>query len=141
LIIILFSFSSSSGSGKSTVSSGTGRKGMQLGSKSNTSNEYFKALKDLGEITDEPVRPAAASSSGGGLVASQPAVNKQGIHVEIEETISLITNQDGGLERLELKGELKLEILDPNTSRVSVALKPARLQKQLQFRVSLISLC
>jgi len=108
--------------------SASGRKGMQLGSKSNTSNEYLKALKDLGEISDEPVRPSASVS--GPTASAQPAVNKQGIHVEIEETISLISNQDGGLERMEIKGELKLEISDPNQARVSVALKPSKLALQ-----------
>lgn len=104
------------------------RKGMQLKAKSTQSSEYLKALQDIGELTDEP---EALDSYVDEDVPTE-TIQKKGIHVELEETITVEFSQDSGLESMELKGELRIEILDSQFSHIFVKLgKPS---KKFQFR-------
>jgi len=109
------------------------RKGMQLGSKGASSNDYLRALQDTGEIVDEP-QVVVPSSAGMSATPAQQAIKKQSIHAEVDERLTLLMTQDGGLEQLELKGEVKVEISDPSVARVQVILNKAFTKKNLQFR-------
>ena len=53
--------------------------------------------------------------------------------MEIEETINVQLNQDGGMESMELKGEFRVEILKPEFSHIYVNLQKAT--KDVVFRV------
>ena len=48
--------------------------------------------------------------------------------------VSVLLNQDGGVESMEMKGELTLEVADADSGCVMVKVKRDS-DKQLQFRV------
>jgi len=102
------------------------KKGMQLKPKSKQSDQYLKALQDIGEIGEEAYVPEDTND------IAMPTVDKKGIHVEIEENINVVLTQDGALESMELKGELRIEIINPEQSHVLVSL--AKSKKDLVFR-------
>ncbi|KAJ2374466.1 coatomer subunit delta, partial [Coemansia sp. RSA 2607] len=53
--------------------------------------------------------PAVAAPAA---VHSLPPVDMKGVHVQIEERIIAIVNRDGGIEQMEVKGDLSLVISD-----------------------------
>lgn len=95
--------------------------------KSSQSNDYLKALADIGEISDEPITNDPYDDA-----PAVEQVKKKDIHVEIDESISVVLTQDAALESMELKGELRVEILNPAFSHVFLAL--AKTNKKFQFR-------
>lgn len=110
------------------VSKKPAKKGMQLKAKSTQSSEYLKALQDIGELAEE----TETMDAYGVEAAVVETIQKKGIHVELEETISVQFSQDSGLEGMELKGELRIEIIDATFSHICVQL--AKPSKKFQFR-------
>merc|ERR1712137_990443 len=106
----------------------SGKKGMQLKPKSKQSDQYLKALQDIGEIGED----ASYAMEEAVDAVAMPTVDKKGIHVEIEETLNVVLTQDGALESMELKGELRIEIINPEQAHVLVNL--AKSKKDLVFR-------
>jgi len=124
--------------GASTPSSSTTAKpfktrGMQLGSKSSKQNDLIDALG--GEVADTP-RPVfahqsedlpPASSSVPVAAQQQPAaeespfdpVDPELVHCVIREKLSLELNKEGGINSMELKGDLDLLISDPEVAKVA----------------------
>lgn len=53
----------------------------------------------------------------------------------MEEILSLAINQDGGVEELEIRGGVKLEIVQPDAAHIFLKLKnvPKDLQSQVCF--------
>ena len=102
---------------------------MQLKPKSKQSDQYLKALQDIGEIGED----ASYAMEEAVDAVAMPTVDKKGIHVEIEETLNVVLTQDGALESMELKGELRIEIINPEQAHVLVNL--AKSKKDLVFRV------
>ncbi|KAJ1931674.1 coatomer subunit delta, partial [Linderina macrospora] len=49
-----------------------------------------------------------------------PAVDMKGVHVQVEEHITAIVNRDGGLEQMEVKGDLSLVVNDEAYTNVQV---------------------
>ncbi|CDW96679.1 hypothetical protein [Sporisorium scitamineum] len=86
-------------------------KGMQLGKKS-------KGADLLGAMA-APTTTAAIDP----LDLLDP-VHQEPVHVVIKERISITGNRDGGLESLEIKGDLLLKITDPALAKVRVQLAP-----------------
>ncbi|KAI8382969.1 hypothetical protein BD560DRAFT_385665 [Blakeslea trispora] len=99
-------------------------RGMQLGRKPKAA-DLFEAIKP---DVEEPV---LSSPSMGQKTASH--VNQKGVHVDIEEHISLTANKDGGLEQMEVRGVLTLKISDPSSARVSLALSTGN-DPSIQFK-------
>lgn len=58
------------------------------------------------------------------------------MHTEIKEKISVTANRDGGIESMEVRGELVLHISDPEKSRIKLELSPSE-DSELQFKVSI----
>lgn len=56
------------------------------------------------------------------------------VHVTIMEKISLQANRDGGLESLEVKGDLELTISDPNLTKIKMSVR-ADDESAVQFKV------
>ncbi|KAF9161251.1 Coatomer subunit delta [Actinomortierella ambigua] len=103
----------------------TKARGMQLGRKQNN-NDLFESLN--AEVQDRLViqpqvqqqhhhqqQPAYSA-------APEPAVPTESVHVHIEEKITMVANRDGGLENMEVKGDLMLRVSDPARSKISLAL-------------------
>lgn len=55
------------------------------------------------------------------------------VHINIEESVSVTANKDGGLEQMEVKGVLTLKISDPSNARISLAVK-ANDDSSIQFK-------
>ena len=57
------------------------------------------------------------------------------VQILIEEKIVVVANRDGGLQNMEVKGDLTLRITDAAKSAVKIALKSPSEDKSLQFKV------
>ncbi|CDU25583.1 related to coatomer delta subunit (delta-coat protein) [Sporisorium scitamineum] len=125
-------------------------KGMQLGKKSKGADLLGAMGGDLAAAAaaaDEELTAAAnaASASLAATAAAAPSaaaraaptttaaidpldlldpVHQEPVHVVIKERISITGNRDGGLESLEIKGDLLLKITDPALAKVRVQLAP-----------------
>jgi coatomer subunit delta len=58
------------------------------------------------------------------------------VHIIIKESISLSLSREGGLESLELKGDMNLHVSDPSFSQIKISLipPPSALGPELQFK-------
>ncbi|KAF9097129.1 Coatomer subunit delta [Mortierella sp. GBA35] len=96
-------------------------RGMQLGRKQNN-NDLFESLRS--EVEAEPVHhqqqaPVQPSYSA----PVEPTFPMDSVHVHIEEKITMIANRDGGLENMEVKGDLMLRVSDPSRAKISLAVR------------------
>lgn len=103
------------------ASLGKGR-GMQLGKKQKTADLFEAVRGDMPE--DVPLMAAPTQTSSlTAPVASAPVVEHDAIHIAINEKISMEANRDGGLENLEIKGDLQLSISDASVARLRLAVR------------------
>lgn len=58
------------------------------------------------------------------------------VHAIISEKISLAATHDGGLENLEIKGDMILKISDPNSTRLRIQLDNS-FNRNFQFKVNI----
>ncbi|RHZ68928.1 hypothetical protein Glove_292g56 [Diversispora epigaea] len=88
-------------------------KGMQLGRKQKSADLFEAVKNEVGfeETSEKIIR--------GGI----PKVPVESVHLAITERISLQANRDGGLENLEVKGDLELNISDANVTRVKISVR------------------
>jgi len=99
-------------------------KGMQL-SKAKKTDDFFAQLNKEEKMAPPTgkVGPlaggAAAAAAGGGGSSSTPAA-KQSVRVLLEEKVVCVLDREGGIKKLEIKGEMKLSIFDPDDARILV---------------------
>ncbi|TFK69053.1 hypothetical protein BDN72DRAFT_841024 [Pluteus cervinus] len=119
--------------------------GMKLGSKKTKQAELLDALggdvlaSGAVELStpSTPVitasEPIAARSSGRG---SLPEVDPEAVHIVIKETLSLSLLRDGGVQSMELKGDMNLNISDPAFAHLRIALSSSSTDfgNSLQFK-------
>ncbi|KAI7883881.1 hypothetical protein K492DRAFT_143438 [Lichtheimia hyalospora FSU 10163] len=98
------------------ASSGTKARGMQLGRKPK-STDLFEAIKT--EV-EEPLLKSSRSAA-----SSTITKEIEGVHVWIEERVSMAANRDGGLEQMEVRGVLTLRVGDAANARVRLTLQAA----------------
>ncbi|KAF9152378.1 Coatomer subunit delta [Linnemannia schmuckeri] len=103
----------------------TKARGMQLGRKQNNS-DLFESLRSEVEAAPAPQQyqqqhqsPAQNNYS----TPAEPAFPMESVHVQIEEKITMVANRDGGLESMEVKGDLMLRVSDPSRAKISLALR------------------
>lgn len=130
------------GQGSSTVpvAAGAGRKGMSLGGKSKKSENLLDSLRAEGEMVDE--RPAAVKTAASGgaaaaaaAAAAYSAVPAKPVQLSAVEKLSLTINRDGGVQNLEVKGDLLLHIADPSKAMVRMLVTNGDAeQRGFQFR-------
>lgn len=98
--------------------------GMQLGAKKGD-DSLLQAMAKEGDIAPDippgglgppgaPAAMAAAAVAGGGSTAP--------VQLAIEEKLSVTLLRDGGLQAMEIKGDLQLLVTDPNYAKVCVPL-------------------
>lgn len=117
--------------------------GMKLGSKKAKTAELLDALGGEAVVPLEELSapatpsipvpdPAAVENTRGSL----PEVDKKGVHVVIREEISLQQNRDGKVERLEIKGDMNLQVSDPDSAKIKLILGPVNedFGNELQFK-------
>ncbi|KAH3701457.1 hypothetical protein DPMN_076445 [Dreissena polymorpha] len=76
----------------------------------------------VGQLVSEGEKVTSVNQSTNKAVAkvSTPAINQEGIHIRVEETITVTAGRDGGLQSLELHGIVKLKINDEKMARAVV---------------------
>ncbi|EIM88032.1 uncharacterized protein STEHIDRAFT_94912 [Stereum hirsutum FP-91666 SS1] len=126
--------------------------GMKLGSKKTKQAELLDALGGealVSEDMSQPATPVPTTSPelgamGGGPASrpkdagrgSVPAVTPESIHIVTKETINLSLSREGGLESMDLKGDMNLQVSDPALARIKIALLPPTndFGHELQFK-------
>jgi len=99
----------------------TKKKGMVLGAKAKKTEELLKALvTEDNNIINEPAPTP---------VKDAPHVEKEAVQITTEEKIIVVCNADGGLEQMEVKGDLSISISDANFGRVKVKVANSETQK------------
>ncbi|KAJ2924387.1 hypothetical protein H1R20_g12710, partial [Candolleomyces eurysporus] len=110
--------------------------GMKLGAKKSKQNELLDALgPELAaiptpEISQPPTpaaepgprAPAPAQASERGSI---PEVEQQSVHIVIRESLALSILRDGGVQSMELKGDMNLLITEPELTQLRLTLAPA----------------
>ncbi|KAI8967456.1 hypothetical protein BDF20DRAFT_901180 [Mycotypha africana] len=114
--------SSYSRSASATPSATSKARGMKLGRKAKAA-DLFEAIKP---DVEEPLLGAPAATN-------HKTVNQEGVHIDIEERISVTANKDGGLEQIDVRGVLTLKITDPDNARISLALQSSD-DTSIQFK-------
>eukprot|EP00004_Rigifila_ramosa_P007779 TRINITY_DN18968_c0_g1_i1.p1 TRINITY_DN18968_c0_g1~~TRINITY_DN18968_c0_g1_i1.p1 ORF type:complete len:527 (-),score=145.68 TRINITY_DN18968_c0_g1_i1:67-1647(-) len=100
----------------------SGIKGMQL-KKSTKEKDILQSLKDEGELEEAPVvRGGAAASTSSAAVSAQLSAVET-VHFIIEEKIVVSVNHDGGVEQMEVKGDLSLKISDSSRAKCKIRLR------------------
>ncbi|KAK0187174.1 hypothetical protein F5146DRAFT_765667 [Armillaria mellea] len=103
--------------------------GMKLGSKKTKQAELLDALggEVLAPPTPEvsaPPTPTISSESAHQNTGrgSLPEVEAESVHIVIKEQISLSLHRDGGVQSMELKGDMNLQISDVEFSHIKILL-------------------
>ncbi|KAK3313497.1 hypothetical protein B0H66DRAFT_577500 [Apodospora peruviana] len=99
-------------------------KGMQLGKKSKTTDMFERVRGDMGQEVDDsplvPVAPSAPEPAAAPRVSS--TLNRDAIHVTLNEAISAKLSREGTLNSLSISGDLTLRISDPSLTKVKLNL-------------------
>ena len=113
--------------------------GMKLGSKKTKQAELLDALGGevlassslLADLSSPPTPAAAASTSepppseknnGRGSI---PEVEPTAVHIAIKESISAVLLREGGVQSIEVKGDMNLLVSDSSLTTIRVALAPS----------------
>eukprot|EP00126_Sphaerothecum_destruens_P007139 Sdes_comp19706_c0_seq1m11633 len=103
-------------------------RGMKLGGKTKA-NDFIDALgAEASSLPD--VSSLSVSRS---VKTSEVDLRREAIHIRIEEKISMNALRDGGLESLEVKGDLYVLITEPEKSKIRIALRISD-DKGFQFK-------
>lgn len=94
--------------------------GMTLGRAKKATDTASKVLLETGGPAVTLAAPAAAS--GAANATSGPS-SSSGVHIKIEEKISASLHRDGGLENLDVRGDMAVTIADAQLANVRVLLK------------------
>lgn len=108
---------------------------MQLGKKSKTTDMFERVRGDMGqEVDDSPLVAAAATPA-----AAEPAprasttLDRDAIHLTVNETISAKLTREGAVNSLSVSGDLNLRVSDPSLTKIKVGLS-ANPSHGAQFR-------
>jgi hypothetical protein len=113
---------------KPARSTGGGRQGMVLGQKEATNtNKFLQAMKKE-EGTDLVPTTAATDAT-----TASHATIRQSVNIEVVENVSVTLENDGGMQGLDIRGDLTLTIEDPAYARALIKLAPAD-HKQFHFK-------
>eukprot|EP01137_Pigoraptor_chileana_P009114 Opistho-2@56919 len=110
-------------------------KGMKLGGGRAKTNDFVDALVAEGEVvhTEQQQGQRPVGSSGAKATIVAPPVNTESIHIRVDEHILLVANRDGGLQNMEVKGDMFLRISDASVARCRLRLKMAE-DKGFQYK-------
>jgi hypothetical protein len=108
---------------------------MQLGKKSKTTDMFERVRGDMGQEAEEPLVPVAATPA-----AAEPAphrmsstLDRDAVHVTINESISAKLTREGSLSSLSVSGDLNLRVSDPSLTKLKLGLT-ANPSHGVQFR-------
>lgn len=97
-------------SGRPPVAGNAAKKGMSLG-KAKKHDSLLDSLRAEGEMVDAPVaRRQGAHATAAAAAAYVPP--SQAVHLATIEKLNLAISRDGGIQNMEVKGDLMLQITD-----------------------------
>lgn len=101
-----------------------GKKGMQLGKKSKTSNIFEQVAGDM-PAESEPLvsSPKTAAPAAPASARQSTSYDREAVHITTNESISARFDREGLLKTFEVKGELQLKITDPAFTQVKLELQ------------------
>jgi hypothetical protein len=110
-------------------------KGMQLGKKSKTTDMFERVRGDMGaEVDDTPLVPApSAPAPIESTSHASAAMDRDAIHVTINEAINAKLSREGSLNSLTVSGDLSLRVSDPSLTKIKLDLT-ANASHGAQFR-------
>ncbi|PIL31308.1 hypothetical protein GSI_06006 [Ganoderma sinense ZZ0214-1] len=118
--------------------------GMKLGAKKTQQSALLDALGGealLSEDMSVPATPSAATPEPIAVApknerGSLPTVDAESVHIVIKEFLNLELMHEGGLNNVELRGDMNLQISDADLGRVKLSLAPAPASfgPELQFK-------
>ncbi len=97
---------------------------MQLGKKSKTTDMFERVKTELGPVDDTPLVPVAAPSAPEPVAASRisSTLDRDAIHVTINEAIAAKISREGGLNSFSISGDLTLRVSDPSLTKIKLNL-------------------
>lgn len=97
---------------------------MQLGKKSKTTDMFERVKTELGPVDDTPLVPVAAPSAAEPAAAprASTAMDRDAIHVTINEAITAKISRDGALNSFSISGDLTLRVTDPSLTKLKLNL-------------------
>jgi hypothetical protein len=102
------------------------RKGLLI-KKTSPANEQFEAMRAKGEIEEDVVENTLTTA------VSTPL--KEDVHLQIVEKLLVELDRDGGLEKIEVRGELIVEIKNEKYDKIYIKMKnETPLGPNIQFR-------
>ncbi|CEF97336.1 Coatomer delta subunit [Ostreococcus tauri] len=110
---------SGKGSGMPQKSLAGPKKGMQLGGKPKT-NQFLESLRAEGESVEPDFEPMRSSVPE---PAPAPAMPTESVSLVIEEKLNVSLNRNGGLEQMELQGNMLLEVRNEDDALIRVMTK------------------
>lgn len=99
---------------------------MQLG-KSTKANQFLESLKAEGEVIVEDVAPGPVRSSAALPISSDP------IMVGVEENLVVVLKKDGGLENLEVQGNMSLVVQKEEDAYIRVQVLNSSMLSEFSF--------
>ena len=97
---------------------------MQLGKKSKTTDMFERVKGELGPVDDTPLVPIATPAAPEPAAAPRvsSSLDRDAIHVTINEAISAKISRDGGLNLFSISGDLTLRVTDPSLTKLKMNL-------------------
>jgi len=108
-------------------------KGMSLGQKAQPKDDFiskFAKEEQLPEYSHVGRSGRSAAPLNQIDVKPQRPQIKNNVQVSVEEKLQLILDREGGVKKLEVRGELKLTVFDPDDSRLTIKTNGALLNKK-----------
>ncbi|KAM7209238.1 putative coatomer subunit delta [Naviculisporaceae sp. PSN 640] len=98
-------------------------KGMQLGKKSKTTDMFERVRGEMGhEVDDSPLVPVAAAPEPAAAPRVSTSLDRDAIHVTVNEAITANLSREGGLNSLSISGDLTLRVSDPSLTKIKLNL-------------------
>lgn len=126
----------SSGYGRSSnapppVAGTSSKKGMSLG-KTKKQDSLFDSLRAEGEVVDAPMVRVKGANAAAVAAYIPPS---QAIHLSTIEKLNLTVSRDGGIQSMEVKGDLMLRITDSSKAAVTIQVSTGDAEQNgIQFR-------
>jgi len=105
------------------------KKGMSLG-RAKPKDDFISKFSKEEQLSEYPIGGRSNNTLSQPEVKVQRPQVKHTVRVSIEEKMTLILDREGGVKKLDIKGELKVTVFDPDDSRITVQTNGALLNKR-----------
>ncbi|OZJ05895.1 hypothetical protein BZG36_00895 [Bifiguratus adelaidae] len=108
-------------------------KGMQLGRKTKGADLLESMKSEMGALEEQAAAASPALSSPAFNQTPQPSIPTESVHVQVIERMAVVVNRDGGLEHMEVKGDVKMKIDSADKARIRLLVNHAD-DEAIQFQ-------